>query len=76
LDVLYGQINGVDALPTTVQKAEAERASGDWHVLEQRWRHLLEAELPQVNRTLAKARLPRLVPDAAPPRDLNFADED
>jgi hypothetical protein len=76
LDTLYGQINGVDAPPTAVQNAEAEGASADWHVLEQRWRQLLEAELPPVNRTLAKARLPQLAPDAAPPRDLNFADED
>jgi hypothetical protein len=73
---LYGQINDVDALPTTVQKVEARRARADWQTQEQRWRQLRETEVPQLNRTLAKARLPPLIPDAEPPRDLNFAYED
>jgi hypothetical protein len=73
---LYGQINDVDAPPTAVQIEETARAKADWHVLDQTWRQLREVEVPQFNRTLAKARLPRLVPDSAPPRDLNFADED
>jgi hypothetical protein len=74
--ILYGQINGVDALPTAAQTDETARARGDWRLLEQRWRQLHEVEVPQLNRALAKARLPRLVPDAEPPRDLNFADEE
>jgi len=73
---LYGQINGVDAAPTAVQIAEAERVNADWHGLEPTWRHLQDVDVPALNRALAKARLPRIVPDQAPPRDLNFADED
>ena len=73
---LYGQINGVDALPTAVQNQQTERVIADWHDLEQRWRRLREAEVPQLNRALTKARLPQLVPDTEPPRDLNFADEE
>jgi photosystem II stability/assembly factor-like uncharacterized protein len=73
---LYEQINGVDALPTAVQNDESGRAGADWHDLELRWRQLRDVELPRVNRALAKAGLPRLVPDTEPPRDLNFADED
>jgi photosystem II stability/assembly factor-like uncharacterized protein len=74
--MLYEQINGVDAPPTAVQIDSSGRAGADWHDLEQRWRQLRDVELPQLNRALAKARLPRLVPDIEPPRDLNFADED
>jgi hypothetical protein len=73
---LFGEINGVDALPTAVQLEETKRISADWHDVEPRWRQLRDVEVPQLNRLLAKARLPRLVPDSEPPRDLNFADED
>ncbi len=73
---LYGAINGVDALPTTVQIEESARAGADWRGLEPQWRQLRDVEVPALNRELAKARLPVLVPDSAPPRDLNFADEE
>jgi photosystem II stability/assembly factor-like uncharacterized protein len=73
---LYGQIDGVDAAPTAVQIEESERVNADWHSLEPKWRQLHDVDVPALNRALAKARLPRLVPDSAPPRDLNFADED
>jgi photosystem II stability/assembly factor-like uncharacterized protein len=73
---LYGQINGVDAAPTAVQIEESERVHTDWQSLEPKWRRLHEVDVPALNRGLAKARLPRIVPDSAPPRDLNFADED
>jgi photosystem II stability/assembly factor-like uncharacterized protein len=73
---LYEQVNGVDAPPTAAQIEESRRASADWHDLEQRWRQLRDVDLPQMNRALAQARLPRLSPDTEPPRDLNFADED
>jgi photosystem II stability/assembly factor-like uncharacterized protein len=73
---LYGEINGVDAVPTAVQGEQTERVTADWHDLEPSWRQLREIEVPQLNRALGKARLPQLVLDTAPPRDLNFADED
>jgi photosystem II stability/assembly factor-like uncharacterized protein len=73
---LYGQVNGVDALPTAVQSEETKRVIADWREVEARWRHVRETEVPQLNRALTKARLSRLVPDSEPPRDLNFADED
>ena len=76
VDTLYAQISGVDAPPTAVQIDESGRVSADWHELEQRWRQLREVEMPALNRALAKARLPQLVPNTEPPRDLNFADED
>jgi hypothetical protein len=74
--VLYGQINGVDAVPTRVQGEQTERASADWRGLEPQWRRLRDVEVPQVNRALAKARMARIEPNSEPPRDLNFADED
>ncbi len=73
---LYGAINGVDARPTTVQTDAAGRAGADWRDLDRRWRQLRDVELTMLNQQLAKARLPRLLPDAEPPRDLNFADEE
>jgi hypothetical protein len=73
---LYGPINGVDAAPTVAQMEAVEHVSADWHALEQTWKQLHDVEVPALNRALTKARLPRLVPDAAPPRDLDFADED
>jgi hypothetical protein len=73
---LYGQVDGVDAPPTAVQSEESTRASLEWRDLAQRWRQLRDVEVPQLNLALAKARLPRLAPDADPPRDLNFADVD
>ena len=74
--MLYGEINGVDAVPTAVQSEQTERVAADWHGLDPRVRQLREVEVPQLNRALARARLPRLLPDTEPPRDLNFADED
>ena len=73
---LFSEINGVDAVPTAVQIEQTERVTADWNGLAARWRELREVEVPQLNRALAKGRLPRLVPDTEPPRDLNFADED
>jgi len=73
---LYGELNGVDASPTAVQITETGRVVADWRSLEPRWRQVQDVEVPALNRALVKARLPRIVPDAAPPRDLNFADED
>ncbi len=73
---LYGAINGVDALPTTVQIQEISRAGADWRDLDQHWRQLREVEIPALNQELAKVRLPQLIPDSEPPRDLNFADEE
>jgi hypothetical protein len=73
---LYEQVNGVDALPTAVQIEESRRAGADWRDLESRWRQLRDVELPQTNLALAKARLPALVPNTDPPRDLDFADEE
>jgi photosystem II stability/assembly factor-like uncharacterized protein len=74
--ILYGQVNDVDAVPTAVQSEQTERITADWRELEPRWQHLRDVEVPQLNHALAKARLARIVPDTAPPRDLNFADED
>jgi hypothetical protein len=53
--LLYGQINGVDAVPTGVQSEQTERAAADWRDLEPRWRHLRDAEVPELNRALSRA---------------------
>ncbi len=73
---LYEQINGVDAPLTRVQSEETARAAADWHELEPRWRQLRDVPLASLNLALAKAKLPRLDPDLAAPRDLDFADEE
>jgi photosystem II stability/assembly factor-like uncharacterized protein len=73
---LYAQVAGVDAAPTTVQAAETDKALIDWHGLEVRWQRLCDGDLASLNRGLEKLSLPTLRRDLAPPRDLDFADEE
>jgi hypothetical protein len=44
--------------------------------LKDRWQHLRDDEMAGLNRELAKASLPKLSPELAPPQDLEFADEE
>ncbi len=73
---LYAQVTGADAAPTAVQAAETERCLNDWQGLQGGWRHLRDEEVASLNKDLAKASLPRLNPELAPPQDLDSADEE
>jgi photosystem II stability/assembly factor-like uncharacterized protein len=73
---LYTQVTGVDAAPTTVQEAESDLAIKEWTELEAAWQRLRGGEIAELNRELAKSRLPRLRESLEPPRDLDFADEE
>jgi photosystem II stability/assembly factor-like uncharacterized protein len=75
LSTLYAQVTGVDAAPSAVQAAETDRALTEWSALESRWQ-TLHGEIAALSRDLVKAKLPPLRLDVAPPRDLEFADED
>jgi len=73
---LYSQVTGADAAPTTVQVDETDRALKEWQGLKDRWQHLRDEEMAGLNQELAKASLPKLSPELAPPQDLEFADEE
>ncbi|HMD75107.1 MAG TPA: hypothetical protein VKG05_14690 [Steroidobacteraceae bacterium] len=73
---LYGELSRADAAPTRAQLAEAERAIKDWQALEAQWAQLRKVELAALNSALRKARLPALIIELAPPRDLDLADQE
>jgi photosystem II stability/assembly factor-like uncharacterized protein len=73
---LYGQVTGADAAPTAVQIAETDRALKEWQGLMDGWQHLRADELTGLNKDLARASLPKLSPELAPPQDLDSADEE
>jgi photosystem II stability/assembly factor-like uncharacterized protein len=75
LATLYGLVTAVDAAPTGVQITESGRALEDWQGLESMW-HSLRDEVTALNRELGRAKMTRLRAELAPPRDLDFADED
>jgi hypothetical protein len=73
---LYEQVGQVDAAPTAVQSAEADRSIADWQALRPDWLRVRSGELANLNASLAKAHLPLLQPELEPPRDLEMADEE
>ena len=73
---LYSQVADVDAAPTAAQVSETELALKDWNGLEAAWRGLRDGDVAELNRQLAKARLPRVRANMEPPRNLDFADEE
>ena len=73
---LYAQVADVDAAPTAAQVSETELALKDWSGLEAGWRGLRDGDIAELNRQLAKMRLPRVRADMEPPRNLDFADEE
>jgi len=74
--ILYTQVTGVDAAPTTVQAAEAELAIKDWTSQAAEWQALRSGEVAALNGELRKLKLPLLREELEPPRDLEFADEE
>ena len=75
LFTLYSQLSKADAQPTAAQLGELERELADWQRQEPQWQ-MLRAECSGINRELKRARLPALITDSQPPRDLDFADDD
>ena len=58
------------------RSSETELALKDWSGLEAGWRGLRDGDIAELNRQLAKMRLPRVRADMEPPRNLDFADEE
>jgi photosystem II stability/assembly factor-like uncharacterized protein len=73
---LYEQAMGVDAAPTAAQVEAAERTLAAWQALVVPWQHLRQTEVAALDRALHKAHLPPVHPELAPPRDLEFADQE
>jgi hypothetical protein len=73
---LYAQATGADAAPTAVQAAETDRCLKEWQGLKDKWQHLRDDEVAGLNKELAKASLPKLNLEFAPPQDLESADEE
>jgi photosystem II stability/assembly factor-like uncharacterized protein len=73
---LYEQVTGVDAAPTAAQVADGERTLAAWQTLVDPWQHLRQTAVAALNRALHKAQLAPVRPELAPPRDLEFADEE
>jgi photosystem II stability/assembly factor-like uncharacterized protein len=75
LVTLYPIVTQGEAAPTAAAAAAARAAQEQVEKLDQQWQQL-QTELPALNKTLRKARLPTIRTGMAPPRDLNVADED
>jgi hypothetical protein len=73
---LYTQATGADAAPTAVQVAETDRCLKEWQGLKDKWQHVRDDEVASLNKELAKASLPKLEPQLAPPQDLDSVDEE
>jgi photosystem II stability/assembly factor-like uncharacterized protein len=73
---LYEQVTGVDAAPTAAQVADGERTLAAWQALVDPWQHLRRTDVATLNLALHKAQLAPVRPELAPPRDLEFADEE
>jgi photosystem II stability/assembly factor-like uncharacterized protein len=73
---LYTQVTDADAAPTTVQVGQTDLALTEWSGVGDRWQHLLDNEIADLNKQLVKESLPPLRPNLEPPRDLDFADEE
>jgi photosystem II stability/assembly factor-like uncharacterized protein len=72
---LYAQVSNGSGAPTAAALRATQTAQEKLTGLLQRWQEL-ESGLPALNKTLHHAGLPVIRTDAAPPRDLNAADED
>jgi hypothetical protein len=72
---LYAQVSNGSGAPTAAALRATQTAQEKLTGLLQRWKQL-ESGLPALNKTLHHAGLPVIRTDAAPPRDLNAADED
>jgi hypothetical protein len=75
IDGLYTEVTRADAAPTVSQQSAADAAQKELAVLLADWRGLA-ADLGALNRQLKAAKLAMVRPELAPPRDVNFADED
>jgi photosystem II stability/assembly factor-like uncharacterized protein len=75
LDALYKQVTQADGAPTAAELSAARTVEEKIGALLQRWQQL-QTGLPALNKTLHAAGLTALRAGAAPPRDLNVADED
>jgi photosystem II stability/assembly factor-like uncharacterized protein len=73
---LYTQVTGADAAPTAAELAATDRCLKEWQGLKDRWQHVRDDEVAGLNKELAKASLPNLKPELAPPQDLDSADEE
>jgi photosystem II stability/assembly factor-like uncharacterized protein len=72
---LYAEVARADAAPTAAQLAAAVAVQNDLTPLLGTWQKL-QADLPDLNKRLAAAKLAPIRADLAPPRDVNFADEE
>jgi len=72
---LYAEATRGDAAPTVAQLAAADDVHGRLAPLLGDWQKL-QADLPGLNRQLTAAKLTPLRTDLAPPRDVDFADEE
>ena len=73
---LYTQVTGADAAPTAVLVADTDHCLKDWQGLKQRWQRVRDEEVAGLNKDLAKASLPALKPELAPPQEADTADEE
>jgi hypothetical protein len=72
---LYAELTRGDAAPTAAQLAATDSLQGKLAPLLDDWQKL-QAELPELNRQLRAAKLAPIRTDLAPPRDVNFADQE
>jgi hypothetical protein len=72
---LYGELTRGDAAPTAAQLAATDSLQGKLAPLLDDWQKL-QAELPELNRQLRVAKVAPIRTDLAPPRDVNFADQE
>jgi photosystem II stability/assembly factor-like uncharacterized protein len=72
---LYAEVARADAAPTAAQRAAAVAVQNDLTPLLGTWQKL-QADVPDLNKRLAAAKLAPIRTDLAPPRDVNFADEE
>jgi len=72
---LYGELTRGDAAPTAAQLAATDSLQGKLAPLLDDWQKL-QAELPELNRQLRAAKVAPIRTDLAPPRDVNFADQE
>jgi photosystem II stability/assembly factor-like uncharacterized protein len=76
LATLYDQVGRADAAPTAVQSAAAAEAIGEWGALAAAWQQLRGADTATLNTVLRQAQQSPLLPQLAPPEDLDLADNE
>ena len=75
IETLYNQVVMGDAAPNAALVSASDAARNKLAAVLQTWNQL-QAQLPDLNETLRRARLAPVRADLAPPRDLNVADEE